>query len=143
MNRRDYLQKFVLGGTVLFLAPSVLQSCSKDDEPQPETGPGPKPGEKITIDLSLPANAALNNPGGSKVFQTILVANTGNGFIALSSVCTHEGCTVEYNGTANKLQCPCHGSEFNTTGIVLLGPATASLQTYNITRAGDTLTITA
>lgn len=141
MNRRDSLQKLVLGGTVLFLAPSVLQSCSKDDEPDPGTGPGPIPGQTITVDLTLPDNAVLNNAGGSKIVQTILVANTGSGYVALSSVCTHQGCTVAYNGSANKIQCPCHGSEFGTSGGVLQGPAITPLESYPVTRNGNILTI--
>jgi len=143
MNRRDSLQKLVLGGTVLFLSPAILQSCSKDDEPTPDTGgPGPQPGQKnITLDLTLPENASLNNAGGSKIVQSILVANTGGGYIALSSVCTHEGCTVGYNGTANKIQCPCHGSEYSTSGSVLMGPAPAPLQSYPVTKTGNVLTI--
>lgn len=140
MNRRDSLQKLVLGGTVLFLAPSVLQSCSKDTGADP-TPPGPKPGQSITLDLSLPENAALNNPGGSKIVQSILVANTGTGYVALSSICTHQGCTVAYNGTANKIQCPCHGSEYSTTGSVLAGPAPAPLESYPVSKTGNTLTI--
>lgn len=140
MNRRDYLQKFMLGGTVLFLAPSVLQSCSKDEDADPGENPGPPaPGKTIDVDLTDPANAALNNPGGSKIIQSILVANTGANFIAVSSICTHEGCTVGYS--AEKIQCPCHGSQFNTTGSVLQGPATTPLQSYGVTKTGNTLKI--
>lgn len=139
MNRRDYLQKFMLGGTVLFLAPSVLQSCSKDDETDPGTVPAPVPGETILVDLSDPANAALNNAGGSRIIQSILVANTGTTFIAVSSICTHEGCTVGYS--AEKIQCPCHGSQFATNGIVLQGPATAPLQSFSISKTGNILKI--
>lgn len=141
MNRRDYLQKFMLGGTVLFLAPSVFQSCSKDEDSDPgtEPEPGPGPGKTIELDLADPANASLNNAGGSKIVQSILVANTGTNFIAVSSVCTHEGCTVGYS--AEKIQCPCHGSQFNTNGSVLQGPATLPLQSYSISKTGNILKI--
>ncbi|HEX2969723.1 MAG TPA: Rieske (2Fe-2S) protein [Bacteroidales bacterium] len=142
MNRRDSLHRLVLGGTVLFLSPSILQSCTKDNS-DPGRTPGPGPGSGIEIDLSLPENAALNNTGGSKIVQAILVANTGNGYIALSSICTHQGCTVAYNGTAGKIRCPCHGSEYSTTGSVLNGPATAPLDRYTVTKSGNILTITA
>lgn len=143
MNRRDYIQKFLLGGTVLVLAPSVLQSCSKDDESDPGTGPGtgPAPGRSITVDLSAPENAVLNTSGGSRIVQSVLVINTAGNFTALSSVCTHEGCTVGYNATADKIQCPCHGSEYNTAGSVLLGPAVAPLDKYTVTKTDNILTI--
>ncbi|HLN21892.1 MAG TPA: Rieske (2Fe-2S) protein [Bacteroidales bacterium] len=140
MNRRDSLQKIVLGSTVLFIAPSLLQSCSKDDANDPSNVPSPPaPGQNITIDLSSPDNNVLNSTGGSKIVQSILVANTGSGYIALSSVCTHQGCTVAYNGST--VQCPCHGSEFGTTGSVLQGPANRPLKSYTVTKAANILTI--
>jgi len=44
---------------------------------------------------------------------------------ALSLVCTHLGCTV--NVLPQGITCPCHGSEFTSTGTVVKGPATEPL----------------
>ncbi|MCU0362668.1 MAG: Rieske (2Fe-2S) protein [Bacteroidales bacterium] len=140
MNRRESLRKALQGGAVLFLAPAVLQSCSKDDDPN-NNGTPPPAGSKITIDLSLPENASLNTAGGSKVVQSVLVANTGSAFIALSSVCTHQGCTVAYVHGASNVQCPCHGSVFTTSGSVTTGPATSALTSYPVAKSGNILTI--
>ena len=139
MNRRDYLQKILMGGSVLFLAPSVLQSCSKeDDDPDVII----KPGNTLEIDLTLAENAALNNPGGTRFTQGIMIANADTHFFAVSSTCTHEGCTVGYNLTAGKVQCPCHGSEYSTNGNVLTGPATRALQSFTVVKTGNILKIT-
>lgn len=140
MNRRDYLQKILMGGSVLFLAPSVLQSCSKEDDGDP--GVEIKPGNTLEIDLTLAENAALNNPGGTRFTQGIMIANAGTFFFAVSSTCTHEGCTVGYNATAGKVQCPCHGSEYSTNGNVLTGPATRALQSFTVVKTGNILKIT-
>ena len=86
MNRRELVQKIVLGGTVLVVIPSVLTSCSKDSGPNPDPNPGPGPGSPVTVDLSLAENAALNSTGGSKVVQTVLVINTGGGILLLLPV---------------------------------------------------------
>jgi len=140
MNRREVVQKVLFGGTALIVIPSALTSCEKDSEPDP--GPGPNPGNKITIDLSLAANSALNNDGGTKIEQSIIIANTGNGlFVALDSVCTHQGCTVGYALAQDNFQCPCHGSVYSKTGSVINGPAPTALKSYIVNKAGNILTI--
>jgi len=140
MNRRDLVQKVILGSTALIVIPSALTSCEKDSDPDPP--PVINPGSKITIDLTLPANSALNNEGGSIIVQSIIVANTGNmTFVALDSACTHTGCTVDYNLAGGKFICPCHQSEYSTTGAVLAGPAPTALKSYPVSKAGDILTI--
>jgi cytochrome b6-f complex iron-sulfur subunit len=142
MKRRDSIQKFLLGGTVLFLAPSVLQSCSKNSSTDPGGGNPPPPGTDITIDLTLPQYAALNNAGGAVIVQTIIVVNTtGTSYIALSSVCTHQGCTVGYDTQSRIFQCPCHGSQYAQTGSVINGPATIALKSFPVSKSGNILTI--
>jgi cytochrome b6-f complex iron-sulfur subunit len=137
MNRRDLIQKVLLGGTVLVMVPSVFESCSKSST-DPTSN---QPGNQVTIDLSAPANAALNTPGGSKVVQDILVFNANGSFLALSSICTHQGCTVGYDPAANNIKCPCHGSAFTNTGSIVNGPAASPLQSYPVTKSGNILTI--
>ncbi|HTW99967.1 MAG TPA: Rieske 2Fe-2S domain-containing protein, partial [Acidimicrobiales bacterium] len=39
-------------------------------------------------------------------------------------ICTHAGCTVNFDESVEEFICPCHGSEYNAaTGAVLRGPA--------------------
>lgn len=44
---------------------------------------------------------------------------------AISLVCTHLGCTV--NRVETGFLCPCHGSQYDTDGIVVGGPAPKTL----------------
>ncbi len=45
----------------------------------------------------------------------------------LNAVCTHLGCVVPWNPNENKFMCPCHGSQYNSEGKVVRGPAPLSL----------------
>ena len=140
MNRREVVQKFLMGGTVLVVVPSVLESCSKDDSDPTQQGNNPP--SSLEIDLSLPANSALNTQGNSKILSNVIIINMGSGFVALSSICTHEGCTVGYNSTSGNLECPCHGSVYAISGNVLTGPAPRALKKYTVSQTGTILTIT-
>ena len=46
---------------------------------------------------------------------------------ALNAICTHLGSVVPWNKAENKFMCPCHGSQYNTQGKVIRGPAPKSL----------------
>jgi cytochrome b6-f complex iron-sulfur subunit len=50
----------------------------------------------------------------------------GNGFHAISSVCTHLGCIAE-RAEDGQFHCPCHGSRFDAVGNVKGGPAPKGL----------------
>mmetsp|Transcript_29418 Transcript_29418/g.58650 ORF Transcript_29418/g.58650 Transcript_29418/m.58650 type:complete len:214 (+) Transcript_29418:44-685(+) len=61
----------------------------------------------------------------------------------LNAVCTHLGCVVPWVASANKFMCPCHGSQYNSEGKVVRGPAPLSLALAHVTISdSDVITYT-
>jgi glycine/D-amino acid oxidase-like deaminating enzyme/nitrite reductase/ring-hydroxylating ferredoxin subunit len=51
-----------------------------------------------------------------------------SGFVhAVSPICTHRGCQVQFNNAERTWDCPCHGSRFDVDGKVIHGPAVRDL----------------
>ena len=69
-------------------------------------------------------------------FGTWMV-RTAEGIYALSTICTHLGCTPNWLSNENKFKCPCHGSGFYKTGINFEGPAPRPLERFRISLAED------
>src|SRR3954469_25499865 len=98
-----------------------------------------------TLTVTIDAASPLATVGGAATVTvstgTYLVARTSQSAVtAVTSVCTHEGCAV--SGFANSLYvCPCHGSEFNTSGAVVQGPASSPLRQFPSTLANNVATI--
>src|SRR3984893_11716051 len=95
----------------------------------------------LTIDASSPlatvGNAALVQASAGN----FLVARTAqDAFTALTAVCTHQGCTIT-TYQSQTYGCPCHGSQFSTTGAVKNGPAASALRQFSTQFANNVLTI--
>jgi len=58
------------------------------------------------------------------------------GFLALSSRCTHLGCTVPWDEKTKTFPCPCHASSFDLHGNVLSPPAPRALDLFPVTIEG-------
>jgi len=61
-----------------------------------------------------------------------LVRLEDGGFLALSRVCTHLGCTVPWIEEQRRFACPCHASAFDIRGDVLNPPAPRALDLFAV-----------
>lgn len=92
-----------------------------------------------TVSVTIDASSPLATVGNAALVQTslgnFLVARTAqDNLTALTATCTHENQTV--NGFADgHYVCNVHGSEYSTTGAVLMGPANRALRSYPTTFA--------
>ena len=71
----------------------------------------------------------------------VVINRPQKGYIALSRVCTHLGCLVEYQKGAEILLCPCHGGKFNLDGSVISGPPPQPLPRLALKVEGNSLVI--
>jgi len=69
------------------------------------------------------------------------VFRAADGVHALSLVCTHLGCLVNWNPDAGLMICPCHGSRYEPSGQVVQGPAPLPLKAYDVRVSGDTVVV--
>ena len=104
-------------------------------------------GTSHCIDLGDAANQALTTTGGAVLVDiandtVMVIRNSDTQVIALSAICTHAGCSMDYNASQHMLDCPCHGSQFSTDGAVVQGPARRALKVYTATLANNVITIT-
>jgi Rieske Fe-S protein len=56
---------------------------------------------------------------------------------AVSAVCTHLNCVVNWNDAEQSWDCPCHGSRFDVDGSVIDTPALSDLEQYSPKQLGD------
>lgn len=74
-------------------------------------------------------------PGSVRAFpgeSIFLVRLQDGGFLALSSRCTHLGCTVAFDEERRSFPCPCHGSTFDLRGDVIGPPAMRALDLFPV-----------
>ncbi len=70
-----------------------------------------------------------------------VINRPNKGFIALSRVCTHLGCLVEYQKDKARLLCPCHAGVYDLAGNVLSGPPPKPLPQFPLRLEGESIII--
>jgi cytochrome b6-f complex iron-sulfur subunit len=67
-----------------------------------------------------------------RVNKYYLVRFEDGGFLALSLICSHLGCSVIWDKAKNQFVCPCHSSAFDRVGNVINSPAPRPLDFYPV-----------
>ncbi|HYX06446.1 MAG TPA: ubiquinol-cytochrome c reductase iron-sulfur subunit [Bacteroidales bacterium] len=136
MERRKFFTVAGLGAAAAVVG-SAATSCSKNSV---STNEAPS-NVDFTLDMSNNTYSGLKTKGAYTYKDNIIIAHTSaDEYVALSDICTHQGCTVGFNGVS-QFPCPCHGALYDVNGSVLRGPATRPLKKYTTSLNGNSLRV--
>ena len=149
-NRRNVLKIMFVGAISFVVAACTRNSSTTSEVTQSENTSTP---ETIQTETTTESNTATANVittindlavGQSLEFTSsagisaILFRSSENKVYALSRICTHEGCSVDFDINQNRLICPCHGANYEASdGSVISGPTTKSLAKIKVEIQGQ------
>lgn len=118
---------------------AVSGSSTPTSEPAVEDTQTPSQGGEVVIAQvsALVAGEGFNFTANDGT-DAILFKTKDEKVYALSRICTHEGCSVDFDLAQNKLICPCHGATYEAPdGNVISGPTQRNLKKINVKVDGD------
>lgn len=137
-SRRDFIQIMGSIGALIAIA-GILGAVDAFGSNQAST---PASGSSMTTTSNLPAGAIANvnelqplspvyfdYPSG---YPNVLFKKADGSVTALTLVCTHVCCEVNFDPSSQRFYCPCHGSIFDSSGNVLQGPAVIPLPSIQV-----------
>lgn len=163
VSRGEFMRSLGMSSAALmaFYCMGTLSSC-KGSDPDPVVTPPPTGGTtglsgnsvtsggpiNFTVDLSNANYSELKTSGGFKNVGDVIVFNANGTYKALSRICTHQGGSLSYRGTAtNDLICSLHSAVYNSNGIPTSQPVgggvATAVQAYSATVSGNSLTVKA
>lgn len=138
-SRRSFLQRIIAYWALAMSAP-VLYVVLRYIIP-------PRTRERLLEAVTVAKTADIPASGVKRVKfnkKPVYLFRTAGGQIkALSGVCTHLGCVVEYISEESRFHCNCHSSVFSLEGTNLSGPAPRPLDSYRVEIKGEDVTIMA
>ncbi len=141
LQRRDFIKTIFLGVATSGLGTSrwsslIVAEAHAEDVPFPAGQFSFRISDYPPLSEDL-GSISLEIPG----IPNILVTRLQSGeFVAVTSVCTHEGCSVNpYSSDFGGMHCPCHRSLFAPDGSVLNGPAQKPLYRFKLVYDGNDL----
>ena len=118
--------------------PTESPSASDDNQATENTDSQTSTSETVitTInDLAVGQSLEFTSSAG---ISAILFRSSEDKVYALSRICTHEGCSVDFDMNQNRLICPCHGANYEASdGSVISGPTTKSLAKIKVEIQGQ------
>jgi len=120
----------VLIGLGVALASVKVPSPSSSSPGNSTTTAGPSSPITNTNNLVVGSPVYFQYPSG---YPNVLFKRSDGTLAAYSMLCTHVCCEVTYESTSSVFYCACHGSEFDSSGRVIRGPAGSPLPSITLT----------
>lgn len=93
-------------------------------------------------EAELAARVSEIKPNQGKIFRFgskpgLLIESAAGEYSAMSAVCTHLGCTVQYRSDLSQVWCPCHNGMYDIHGRNISGPPPRPLEALDVQVRGD------
>jgi cytochrome b6-f complex iron-sulfur subunit len=128
-DRRKFLSRIwnILGLVALaelaFFTVSMLRPGKKNLKDNPDIN--------IKVAGSI-EDFPVNSVTPDRINKYFIIRSEDGGFLALSLICSHLGCSVLWEKEKNQFICPCHSSAFDRFGNVLNSPAPRPLDYFPV-----------
>jgi cytochrome b6-f complex iron-sulfur subunit len=135
---RRRLMQFLLGGGLLASAVAFLYPVLRYLVPPAATDLG---GDSVVAAKvgELKANSGKIFRFGSR--PGLLVRTADGEYRAMSAVCTHLNCTVQYRSDVREVWCACHNGFYDLNGRNVAGPPPRPLEAYDVHINGDDVVV--
>jgi Rieske Fe-S protein len=135
--RRRFMQ-FLLGGGLLASAAAFLYPVVRYLVPPAATDLG---GDSVVA-----AKVGELKVNSGKIFRFgsrpgLLVRTADGDYRAMSAVCTHLNCTVQYRSDVREVWCACHNGFYDLNGRNVAGPPPRPLDSYDVHVNGDDVVV--
>jgi len=106
----------------------------------------PPAGESTAASVTVPIKADDVKPNTGQIFKfgskpAILVRTAGGELRALTAVCTHLNCTVQYRPDLGHIWCACHNGHFDLNGHNIAGPPPRPLDVFVVNVRGTQIVV--
>ncbi len=135
---RRRLMQVLLGGGLLASAVAFLYPVLRYLVPPAATDLG---GDSVVAAKvgDLKANSGKIFRFGSR--PGLLVRTADGEYRAMSAVCTHLNCTVQYRSDVREVWCACHNGFYDLNGRNVAGPPPRPLESYVVHINGDDVVV--
>ena len=92
---------------------------------------------ELASDTVLAGHVGDLKPNSGAIFRFgsrpgLLMLTADGQYHAISAVCSHLGCTVQYRGDLHEVWCACHNGTYDISGRNISGPPPKPLESFDV-----------